>query len=117
MRSDWLCFEAHLVVFMGRDQQGLLIRIRHNCLDDFSIRLYLQETPRGLKFHCNNNCGEIAAWNLAGEEVSAVKCDVILVGSSQAGKLPGEMRKVAVYIQPTLSEGLFTFLCSADPAE
>jgi hypothetical protein len=86
-------------------------------LHDFSIRLYLQETPRGLKFHSNNYCGEIAAWNLAGKELSTVKCDVILVGSSQAGKLPCEMLKVAVYIYPTLGEGLFALLCSAEPAE
>lgn len=117
MRSDWLCFEAHLVVFMGRDQQGLLILIRHNCLHDVNIRLYLQETPRGLKFHCNNNCGEIAAWNLAGEELSAMKCVVILVGSGQAGKLPCEVLKVAVHIHPTLSKGLFTLLCRMEPAE
>jgi len=102
---------------MGRDQQGLLILIRHNCLNDFNIRPCLQETPRGLKFHGDNNCGEIAAWNLAGEELSTVKYDVILVGSGQAGKLPCELRKVAVYLQSTLSEGLFTMLCSAGPAE
>lgn len=47
-----------------------------------------------------------------------MKCDAILIGSSQsAGKLPGEVLKVAVHISPTLGEGLFTLLCGADPAE
>lgn len=107
-----------MVVFTRRDQQGLILLIPHNRLHDVSIRLYLRETPRGLKFHCNNNCGEIAARDSAPEELSTVKSAVILIGSGQpAGILRGDNLKVAVHIHFTLSDGLFTLLGSSEPAE
>ena len=59
----------------------------------------------------------MGAWNLAGEELSAVKRDVIIIGLGRTGDLPCQILKGAVFIHPTLCQGLFKLLDNVKPVD